>query len=48
VLDARLAENQEQAIEIWRQVEKAQGNLAYDEPPARYYSIRGSLGAALL
>jgi len=48
VLDARLAEDQERAIEIWRQAVKAQDKLAYDEPPAWYYPIRESLGAALL
>ncbi len=48
VLDARLTEDQERAIEIWRQAVKAQDNLAYDEPPAWYYPIRESLGGALL
>jgi tetratricopeptide (TPR) repeat protein len=48
VLDARLAEDQERAIEIWRQAVKTQDNLAYDEPLAWYYPIRESLGAALL
>ena len=48
VLDARLAQDQERSIEIWRQAVKAQDNLAYDEPPAWYYPIRESLGAALL
>jgi len=48
VLDARLAEDSERAIEIWKQAVKSQDTLAYDEPPPWYYPIRESLGAALL
>jgi tetratricopeptide (TPR) repeat protein len=48
VLDARLAEDPERAIEIWRKAVKAQDALAYDEPPPWYYPVRESLGAELL
>lgn len=48
VLDARLTEDSERAIEIWKQAVKAQDALPYDEPPPWYYPIRESLGAALL
>jgi tetratricopeptide (TPR) repeat protein len=48
VLDARLADDSERAVEIWKQAVKAQDALAYDEPPPWYYPIRESLGAALL
>ena len=47
-LDARLAEDPKLAIEIWKKAVQAQDALAYDEPPAWYYPIRESLGAALL
>ena len=48
VLDARLAEDPKNAIEAWKKAVQAQDALAYDEPPAWYYPIRESLGAALL
>lgn len=48
VLDARLAEDPKDAIEAWKKAVRAQDALAYDEPPAWYYPIRESLGAALL
>jgi hypothetical protein len=48
VLDARLATDANSAIPIWRRAVEAQDALSYDEPPAWYYWIRQSLGAALL
>ena len=50
VLDARIAEargDRKAAIASWRAV-AAEDALAYDEPPAWYYPMRESLGAALL
>jgi len=48
VLEARLATNTDSAIPIWRRAVEAQDALSFDEPPAWYYWIRQSLGAALL
>ncbi len=48
VLEARLATDANSAITIWRRAVEAQDALSYDEPPAWYYWIRQSLGAALL
>ena len=48
VLEARLAADANSAIPIWRRAVEAQDALSYDEPPAWYYWIRQSLGAALL
>jgi tetratricopeptide (TPR) repeat protein len=48
VLEARLTEDPKDAIDAWKTAVKAQDALAYDEPPAWYYPIRESLGAALL
>jgi len=48
VLEARLATDANAAIPIWRRAVQAQDALLYDEPPAWYYWIRQSLGAALL
>ena len=48
VLEARLAADANSAIPIWRQAVEAQDALSYDEPPAWYYWVRQSLGAALL
>lgn len=48
VLEARFASNANSAIPIWRRAVEAQDALSYDEPPAWYYWIRQSLGAALL
>ena len=42
------AEDRRTAIELWRKAVAAQDALHHDEPPAWYYSIRESLGAALL
>jgi tetratricopeptide (TPR) repeat protein len=48
VLEARLAADANSAIPVWRRAVDAQDALSYDEPPAWYYWIRQSLGAALL
>lgn len=48
VLGARLAADVNSAIPFWRRAVEAQDALSYDEPPAWYYPIRQSLGAALL
>jgi tetratricopeptide (TPR) repeat protein len=51
VLDARIAEakgDRKGAIESWTKAVEAEDALAYDEPPAWYYPVRESLGAALL
>ncbi len=50
VLDARLAAvagDREAAVREWRRAVERQDALAYDEPPAWYYPVRESLGAAL-
>ena len=50
VLDARLAASagdHEEAVAAWRRAVERQDALAYDEPPAWYYPVRESLGAAL-
>ena len=46
-LDARIASAQgdvKTALESWQKAVKAQDRLAYDEPPAWFYSLRESLG----
>src|SRR5436190_204492 len=51
VLSARIAAaggDAAGAIEHWKRAVSAQDALAYDEPPAWYYPVRESLGAALL
>ncbi len=48
VLEARLATDLESAIPLWRRAIEAQDALSYDEPPAWYFPVRQSLGAALL
>lgn len=48
ILEAKFADNPETAVERWRAAVEAQDRLAYDEPPAWYYPVRESLGAALL
>jgi Flp pilus assembly protein TadD len=48
VLEARLAADANSAIPFWRRAVEAQDALSYDEPPAWYFPIRQSLGAALL
>jgi tetratricopeptide (TPR) repeat protein len=48
VLEARLATDVNSAIPFWRHAVEAQDALSYDEPPAWYYPVRQSLGAALI
>ena len=51
VLDARLAwsrSDRKASIEAWRAAASQQDALFYDEPPPFYYSVRESLGSALL
>ena len=48
VLAARLAASPAQALPRWQRAVELQDALVYDEPPAWYYPIRESLGAALL
>jgi len=51
VLDARISEakgDRNAAIANWVKAVAAEDALAYDEPPAWYYPVRESLGAALL
>src|SRR5262249_21943124 len=51
VADARIAAakgDRPTAIARWKAAVDAQDRLAYDEPPAWYYPVRESLGAALL
>jgi tetratricopeptide (TPR) repeat protein len=50
-LDAQFAAargDQSVAIEAWRRAVQLEASLAYDEPPAWFYTVRQSLGAALL
>jgi tetratricopeptide (TPR) repeat protein len=50
-LDAQLATargDATAAIAAWRRAVAAEGALQYDEPPAWFYTVRQSLGAALL
>jgi len=49
-LAARRAEiaKSEDALALWKKAVELQDALSYDEPPAWYYPIRESLGAALL
>jgi tetratricopeptide (TPR) repeat protein len=39
---------QSAAVAAWRRAVELQAALAYDEPPAWFYTVRQSLGAALL
>jgi hypothetical protein len=48
ILAARLASAPQEAVEHWRRAVSLQDALTYDEPPAWYYPLRESLGAALL
>src|SRR5438270_7328078 len=48
VLAAGLAASAEDAIPRWRRAVELQDAFVYDEPPAWYYPVRESLGAALL
>jgi tetratricopeptide (TPR) repeat protein len=50
-LDAQLAQargDSPAAIAAWRRAVTAEGALQYDEPPPWFYTVRQSLGAALL
>ena len=48
VIAARLANSPEESIPHWKKSIAMQDALVYDEPPAWYYPVRESLGAALL
>jgi hypothetical protein len=48
VLAARLADSPAAAVPHWKRAVELQDAFVYDEPPAWYYPIRESLGAALL
>src|SRR5205823_963498 len=47
-LVARLAENAEASVPVWKKAVEAEDALVYDEPPPWYYPVRESLGGALL
>ncbi|MDE3198886.1 MAG: hypothetical protein KGN84_21235 [Acidobacteriota bacterium] len=47
-LAARCEASPEAALPHWRKAVETQDALVYDEPPAWYYPVRESLGAALL
>lgn len=47
--DAAIAEARgSSSVDLWREAVAAEDKLNYDEPPAWYYPVRQSLGAALL
>lgn len=48
VLDARVQSTPAAAVPFWKKAIALQDELGYDEPPAWYYPLRESLGAALL
>jgi hypothetical protein len=48
VVAARLAATPADAVPHWRRAVELQDKLTYEEPPAWYYPIRESLGAALV
>jgi tetratricopeptide (TPR) repeat protein len=48
VLDARLAATPAQQVMLLKKAVEMQDSFVYDEPPAWYYPVRESLGAALL
>ena len=51
VLDARMAQSRRDfaaAVDGWKRAVEEEDALGYDEPPAWYYPVRQSLGAALL
>ena len=48
ILKARLEPSPMPAVQKWRRAVELQDALAYGEPPAWYYPVRESLGAALL
>jgi tetratricopeptide (TPR) repeat protein len=48
VIAARLAPRPDEAVGHWQRAVPMQDALTYDEPPAWYYPLRESLGAALV
>ena len=48
ILAARVADSPALAVPHWERAVALQDALVYDEPPAWYYPVRESLGAALL
>jgi tetratricopeptide (TPR) repeat protein len=48
VLAARMEPSHAKAVPLWKKAVSMQDALVYDEPPAWYYPVRESLGAALL
>ena len=48
ILAARVADSPALAVPHWERAVAMQDALVYDEPPAWYYPVRESLGAALL
>jgi len=48
VLNARLCTSPTEEIANWKRAVELQDSLVYDEPPAWFYPVRESLGAALL
>jgi len=48
ILAARLAASPAEAVPHWQHAVALQDTFTYDEPPAWYYPVRESLGAALL
>ena len=48
VLEAKLEGDESSAVSKWRHAAELQDGLVYGEPPAWYYPVRESLGAALL
>lgn len=48
VLEARLAASAQAALPHWERAVQRQDALVYDEPPAWFYPVRESLGAAYL
>jgi tetratricopeptide (TPR) repeat protein len=48
ILAARMANTPAEAVEHWQRAVSLQDGLTYDEPPAWYYPVRESLGAALV
>lgn len=48
ILEARLSGSAVSSLPFWKHAVEMQDALIYDEPPAWYYPVRESLGAALL
>ena len=48
ILAARFSATPREAVTHWENAVVLQDALGYDEPPAWYYPVRESLGAALL